>query len=173
MGSHPYFYFTPYQSDIGAALQELRREEFEAGRYDPALRMSDLGDDGPTYMFEFEFPPTAQSVAPGARHATIGEALDAAAESGTGSILDIVGVSKRPQWFHASPLPGKTLDKLFGTERPSRKRLEAVLFGEDAPAEVNVDDLFWDPIERGQARYIVTYEGGVPDQIFFLGFSVD
>ena len=99
--------------------------------------------------------------------------MDAAGESGTGSILDIFGITKRPQWFHASPLPGKTLDKLFGTDKPSRERLEAVLFGEDAPAGVNVDDLFFDPIERGQARYIVTYEDGVPDQIFFLGFSVD
>ena len=53
MGASPYFYFTPYQDDIHAALQALREKEFEAGRYDPAMQMA----EPPSYMFLFAFPP--------------------------------------------------------------------------------------------------------------------
>jgi hypothetical protein len=31
MGAHPYWYFTEYDLNIEAALQKLRRREFEAG----------------------------------------------------------------------------------------------------------------------------------------------
>ena len=37
MGGHPWFYFVAYQSDINIALQNLRRREFEAGRYNPVM----------------------------------------------------------------------------------------------------------------------------------------
>ena len=39
MGSNPYYYFTEYQTDIGDALHKLRKDEFEAGRYDPNLSL--------------------------------------------------------------------------------------------------------------------------------------
>ena len=51
VGAHPYFYFTPYQKDIHAALQALREREFKAGRYDPAMQMT----DPPSYMFQMRF----------------------------------------------------------------------------------------------------------------------
>jgi hypothetical protein len=37
MGTEPYWYFVEYQSDIDGALQELRKREFEAGRYNPVM----------------------------------------------------------------------------------------------------------------------------------------
>jgi hypothetical protein len=73
MGANPYFYFTPYQKDIQAALEALREQEFKAGRYSPAMSMA----DPPSYMFAFKFPPDDTSPAPGARHNSIGEAIDA------------------------------------------------------------------------------------------------
>jgi hypothetical protein len=32
---------------------------------------------------------------------------------------------------------------------------------------------FWDEVPRGQAIYIVLYEGDVPTELFFLGYSFD
>jgi hypothetical protein len=37
--------------------------------------------------------------------------------------------------------------------------------------ESNMD--FFDPIERGQAIYIVVYREGKPDELFFAGYSFD
>lgn len=69
MGGHPWFYFVAYQSDINSALQELRRREFGAGRYNPVMWMP-------------PFPVEGNSPSPGARHASIEEAMEAAAPQG-------------------------------------------------------------------------------------------
>ena len=34
------------------------------------------------------------------------------------------------------------------------------------------DDL-WEDLERGQARYVILYEGDEPKRIFFAGYSFD
>src|SRR5258707_6033234 len=113
MGANPYFYFTPYQKDIQAALEGLRDQEFKAGRYDPAMSMV----DPPSYMFAFNFPPDDMSPAPGAQHNSINEAIDAGAESGsgTGSILDIMRITNEPDYSAACALSTDELIKLFGT----------------------------------------------------------
>jgi hypothetical protein len=58
MGGEPWFYFVPYQADINNALQELRRSEFKAGRYNPV----------PPFL---DFPINAGAPEPGAQHASI------------------------------------------------------------------------------------------------------
>ncbi len=70
MGGHPWFYFVEYQTDINGALQALRRREFEAGRYNPAMWMP-------------PFPVEADTSAPGAQHASREEAMEAADADGT------------------------------------------------------------------------------------------
>src|ERR1700727_2101680 len=70
MGGHSYYYFIEYQPDIEAALQDLRQREFEAGRYNPAQPFP-------------RFPIRADSPAPGAKHESIYEAIEDAAEDGT------------------------------------------------------------------------------------------
>ncbi|NJO19365.1 MAG: hypothetical protein HC838_03805 [Spirulinaceae cyanobacterium RM2_2_10] len=60
VGAHPYYYFTGYREDVNDALQALRKAEFAAGRYDPAMQAYD-----DSYMFEFQFPPDIDSVAQG------------------------------------------------------------------------------------------------------------
>lgn len=174
MGSHPYFYFTHYQSDVNSALQALRQQEFSAGRYDPAMNMHDSS----MWMFLFNFPPNDQSISPGARHTSIEAALDAAEESGTGSILDIQKVSDSPEFLASWALSAEETLALFGTDQPTRQMVEDIIIagGElDHWEETGYDiwDEFWDTIGRGESRYILLYENDQPSEIFFIGYSVD
>ena len=85
MGAHPYWYFTAYEADLNAALAKLRRREFEAGRYNPVVPV-------------IAFPIGPASRSPGAKHRSIDEAREAAAEDGTRSILDIDRVGDEPDF---------------------------------------------------------------------------
>jgi hypothetical protein len=169
MGSSPYMYFTPYQRDIQAALEALRVREFEAGRYDPAMEAA----DPPAYMFEFSFPLDESVPSPGAQHASIDEAMDAAMESGTRSILDISQITSQPDFSAACPLDADDLTTLFGTTEPTRAIIERVLVQGERAFDGDPYELFWDQIERGQARYIIAYDGAKPSEIFFAGMSWD
>jgi hypothetical protein len=147
MGGHAWFYEVEYEEDVNAALQKLRRREFQAGRYYPAM------------MFP-PFPVRADSPAPGARHASIEAALTAAHETGSRSILDMACVASGRNYCTVSPLSKEQLLYFFGTDKPT---------GEMARKK---DELFeW--LERGQGVYIVLYEGDEPSGIFFAGYSFD
>jgi hypothetical protein len=169
MGANPYCYFTPYQDDVQAALTALREREFKDGRYDPAMETA----DPPAYMFEFSFPLDDSVPTPGAQHASIDEALDAAAESGTGSILDLYRISNEPDGSAASPLSDDDLVGLFGTTEPTREVVDSVLIKGEAKFERDPFEDFWDQIERGQGRYIIVFAGSAPREIFFAGYSWD
>jgi hypothetical protein len=147
MGGEPWFYFVDYQPNVDLALQELRKREFAAGRYNPVVRF-------PAY------PVTTSSPAPGAKHASIEDALEAADADGTRSVLDMERVAQKPGYGVVAALPPARLVELFGTERPSR-----------ATIEENMD--FFDEIERGQGIYIVAYANEQPSEIFFAGYSYD
>ena len=146
MGAHPYWYFTRYDPDVDAALQALRRREFEAGRYNPATRFIDFSVD----------PPRPS---PGAQHPSIEHAREAADADGTRSILDIDTVGASPDFGVAAPLGDAALEELYGTTEPTRAMVE------------NMD--FFEPIERGQAVYIILYKDGRPDELLFAGYSYD
>jgi len=148
VGGHPWFYFVEYEPDIDAALQKLRRREFEAGRYNPAV-------DFP------EFPLTADSPAPGAQHGSIEEAIEDADADGTRSILDMERVAEEPDFNAVTPMPRETLLELFGTDRPTREMID------------ESDELFELMDERGQGVYVIVYEGERPSEIFFAGYSFD
>lgn len=147
MGGHPWFYWLPYQPDINLALHSLRQREFAAGRYNPVIPFP-------------KFPLTATAPAPGAKHSSIEQALEAADESGTRSILDMKGIGSNPGYSMVAPFPPHRLIELFGTERPSRSMLEA-----------NMD--FLCDIERGHGVYIIAYADNRPEQILFAGYSYD
>ena len=147
MGAEPWFYFVPYQSDINRALQDLRRREFEAGRYNPVIWMP-------------PFPVDSNSPAPGAQHATIQEAMEEADADGTRSILDIERISDTPDDGAVVALPTEELIDLFGTDKPTREMIE------------DNDDLF-EMLERGQGVYVVAYQDDEPSQIYFAGYSYD
>lgn len=84
MGGHPYWYFVPYESDVQHALDALRDREFKAGRYNRVIRFLEFG--GANFLKQ----------KPGAKHRDLDAAVEAAAEDGTRSILDISRVGQSP-----------------------------------------------------------------------------
>ena len=132
MGAEPYQYTVPYEPDIQAALDKLRRRVFESKKFNGAALD----------------PPTPEA------------ALALTGADGTRSILDISRVSDDPDYFCAAPLCAEELERYFGTQKPT----------EDLVRES--DDL-WEDLERGQARYVILYEGDDPNGIFFAGYSFD
>jgi hypothetical protein len=147
MGAHPYFYFVEHQGDVDAALQELRQREFDAGRYNPVEPFLD-------------FPLGPDSPAPGAKHESIEEAMEAADADGTRSILDIEAIGEEPNFGTAVPLREDELEQYFGTTQPTH----------DMVAD-NMD--FLEDIERGHCIYITVYKEGKPSELFFAGYSFD
>lgn len=172
MGGHPYWYYTPYQTDINTTLQVLRQQEFAAGRYNPVISF-------------LEFPITADSPSPGAQHSSIEDALEASDADGTRSILDLWQISTIPyaEAMEAStqdgmdllctsfPLSADELICLFGTEQPTHALVESRLLASDQTDDA-VDD-FWESIDRGTGRHIILYENENPVEIFFIGYSFD
>jgi hypothetical protein len=144
MGGHAWFYFVPYQPEIDKALHALRRREFEAGRYNPAVR----------------FPMGPNVASPGAQHASIEKALEASDADGTRSILDMERIGQSPDYGVVVPLPLEQLLELYDTQHPTREMIEQ-----------NME--FLEDIERGQGVYIIVYKDGNPSEIFFAGFSYD
>ena len=149
MGGHFYYYFVPYQEDVNAALQALRKQEFEAGRYNPALPFP--FDDWPSQTF---------GAARGSRHAFIESALEAAEADCTRSILDLERVGTRADCGIVVQLSSDKLDDLYGTARPTHQMITK-----------NMD--FFEEIERGQGIYIVVYKDDRPAELFFAGISYD
>jgi hypothetical protein len=172
MGAHPYWYFTKYQTNIATTLNELRQREFEAGRYHPVISFPD-------------FPITADSPAPGSQHSSIEEAMEAAAEDGTRSILDMFQISDVPYsealdtseqdgmelFCMTFPLSSDELTQLFGTNKPSHDVVDAVLVSSQQNEDAG--DEFWESIDRGTGRHILIYDNDEPVEIFFVGYSFD
>ena len=94
------------------------------------------------------YPPTPEA------------ALELTGADGTRSILDISRISDHPDYFLAAPLSAEELERFFGTEKPTE-------------VMVRESDDLWEDLERGQARYVILYEGDEPKQIFFAGYSFD
>jgi hypothetical protein len=96
MGAEPWSCFTKHDSNLQRALDRLRDEEFQAGRYRYA-------EENPS---------------------SIDEALEIADADGTASILDIAHISTRPDFGCAAPFTPAELKLYFGTDRPSRDDIE-------------------------------------------------
>jgi hypothetical protein len=69
------------------------------------------------------------------------------------------------------PLSTDELTRLFGTDRPTHDVVEAVLVSFEQNEEDG--DQFWESIDRGTGRHIIVYEGDMPVEIFFSGYSFD
>lgn len=147
MGAEPYWYYEKFTGDLEVTLENLRQREFKAGRYNPATPF-------------LEFPPGPNSPSPGAQHDSIQDAMEDAAEDGTRSILDLMGIADEPDFCVAGRLPDDELLRLYGTTQPTRAMIDANL-------------PFSDEMERGQGIYIIVYRNGAPDEVFFAGYSFD
>jgi len=124
MGAEPWNCFTKYDSNVQRALDNLREEEFAAGRY----------------RYAEEEP------------SSIEEALEIADADGTASILDIMQISDRPDFCCAAPFSAEELQRYFGTDRPTRAHVEkadeywediergharyAILYADGKPTEI-------------------------------------
>ena len=147
MGGHFYWYVVDYQPDVGAALDALRRREFAAGRYNPAMPFP-------------PFPVTSTTPAPGPKHRSIDAALEASDADGTRSILDLDHIASRPDYGAVTRLSDAILTDLYGTTRPTREMVEP-------------DCAFAEDLERGKGVYIVLYQGESPSELLFAGYSFD
>ena len=182
MGSSEWGYFAPYQADVGRALEQLRQEVFESGRYyreevdqsepeptyeqmvDLAGDLSDMWPEDQVAFLQGLLDDNRETYARARIPVTdIDSLLTAQADSGTHSIIDISsGISATPRNDTAFPIDPGELMAHFGTLQPSRQQVE-VWLGEGHGSGV----------ARNTAVYFVLYEDGRPSEIFFEGASGD
>lgn len=148
MAGEAWCYVVPFQADVNQALQDLRRREFDAGRYNPVQPFP-------------EFPVDIGKPGPGAQHASIEEALEASDMDGTRSILDMTGISATPEPGMVTELPADVAEELFGGGHPTAAMVEDVLA------------VLGQLVDRGQGVYVVLYQGDSPSEILFAGVSWD
>ncbi|NDJ75059.1 MAG: hypothetical protein GYB65_02275 [Chloroflexi bacterium] len=166
MGATGWSYFVPYQADINAALQALRQDVFESGKYFHLSDIVPFADDimnimpeGFADMLQQDAEELGLDDLP--EPTTIEELLELNAESGTHSILDIEGISATPGFASAAPLSVDQLLELFGTEQPNHAQVEA-----------KIHDIY-DLRERWQGTYVIVYKDREPEEILFVGYSGD
>lgn len=175
MGASDWKYFVPYETDTNAALQKLRQQVFERGEY---LKV-DYGDDWRNMtedeaieaFFDESDPELSEIVIDDWRaikeltEPTSPESLlEWNRESGTHSIIDIYrGVSEQPQSGTISPLTSEQLKTFFGTLKPNHEMVANWLTSFDI-TEIR---------DRWDGVYITIYDGDIPTEYCFAGFSGD
>jgi|SRR5579871_5638323 len=137
MGASAWDYWIDYTPNVSAALEALRSRVFESGDY---------------YSHLSENP------------SSIEELVEALAEEGTHSILDIDHVSECFEYGAVWPLSGEELSMVFGTDMPTVKDVET------AQAADKLDSLV---PTGGTGRYLTTYRDDQPDKLFFFGATGD
>jgi hypothetical protein len=107
-----------------AALKARREQEFRAGGYDPAMQKATRFG-----MLCLPFPPDANSPAPGAVHARLGDVFFNAEmnASGTRSILDLFRVTSSRGICAASPFTHDQLTACSARPGQSGKKSKARL----------------------------------------------
>ncbi len=172
VGATQWSYRTPFLPDIGAALQRLRWQVYRQGDYhrqepDPSLRLTEAqfratlpgnGDDGDIGAFLLEEWRKARSRPPVTDPDSL---LAAQPDTGTHSIIDMMAVSATPDYNTVSPLRNDQLVEVFGTTTPTADQVEAL------PDRVLALRCRWHGV------YVVSFDGAVPAEIHFLGFSGD
>ena len=150
MGASGWRYVVPYQEDLAAALDALRRQVFADGDFispsedgypEPASVEDLLLDEYGYFMWT----------------------------NGTHSILDVIEV-----------VPAEDTDQQPGTVRPFTPDETRQVFGTVEPGHADydrlADDLLFEKIglpERWTARAVTLWADGKPAQIAFWGYSGD
>jgi hypothetical protein len=166
MGASGWQYFVPYQSDIKKALNELREQVFQSGKYykrAPFWQYTEESeyDDAPDEDARQELIQWLRRMKAMKEPTTIEELFQWNEEDGTHSILDVKDVSDAPDFGTISPLSPEELISLFGTSEPTK-----------AMVEQKADEIMG-LRERWQGTYVILYEDGLPNEIFITGFSGD
>src|ERR1043166_202063 len=157
MGATGWNYFAPYQADVEAALQKLRADVFERGEYGqtqgiPSEVLATMPPEVREAMQKLRDLETQRLGGPSREFGSIDELLEAAAEDGTNSILDIQHTSSSPDFGAAWPARADVVQRVFGSECPSRAQVE-VHAGKISEAQ---------ELERWQAVYVLVYDQGSP-----------
>jgi len=98
---------------------------------------------------------------PGANPSSIDELFtNYVEEGGTHSILDIFMTSKKISMGLTCPLMEGDLTGILGTNQPTKEMLK------------NEQEIY-NFIDRGESVYVISYNNGLPDEIFFFGYSFD
>ena len=83
----------------------------------------------------------------GKKPVSIVAAMEEVAEEGTGSLLDIMRVSKIPELCSVCSVSAKERKDFFGTEHPDGSEIAGAM-------------AFWESFDRGMARAVTLYEQG-------------
>ena len=145
MGAQPWYYFVPYNPDPTKALNALREREFKAGRYYPVLRTLDFH---------------ASPFGPGAGHSSIEQAVRAAGETGTRSIMDMTAIDTNHRPGILVELSSIRLVQLYGSTIPTHEMVVS-----------NMD--FFSDLDRGQGVFFTVFAEDKPTELFFAGYSYD
>ncbi|MEO6810378.1 MAG: hypothetical protein ABI353_14780 [Isosphaeraceae bacterium] len=194
MGANFWSHIVPYQIDMDKVLEDLQHDIFLRGVYQkPGIDLSllddmdffDVDEDARELMIaEYTLGPLREPVrrfglaglrawlesldeAPGIQTREELEALQCLSWDGTGSILDIGGVSQEPRNGAIFPLSRELLLKSFGTDHPTRDMLPIWRQRWD---QAMMEPL---PYERGQGIYFVLYQDGRPSEIYIEGATGD
>ncbi len=150
MGASGWEYVVPYQDDLAAALDALRRQVFAAGNY---MSPADYG-----------YP------APGSVDDIVQETYwEFMGTCGTHSIIDVLNVAPVDDTEQHSgtirPLTGAEYEALFGAASPSRAQYNAV----------SNTAMLYDFVTGGRwtGRSAVLWTAGEPSEIAFWGYSGD
>ena len=166
MGASGWQYFVLYQSDIQKALDELRAQVFQSGKYyigEPVWQNMDESeyDEYPEEDMREELKEWLRRMKSMKEPVTIEDLLEWNGEEGTHSILDIKSISVEPDFGTISSLSPEELISAFGTHKPTKTMVQQ-----------KADELM-DLRERWQGTYVVVYKDGLPDEIYITGFSGD
>ena len=155
MGASGWEYVVPYQQDLGAALDSLRREVFAAGEF---VKPSSYGD-----VFDLPEPGSVDDLTEQEQY------WEFMGTSGTHSIIDVLSVI--PAGFDRDD---------FGTIRPLSEAECAELFGAAQPGRTDYESLAGTERMHGYVtggrwtgRAAVLWENGAPAEIVFWGYSGD
>ena len=187
MGGEPWGGFVPYQPDITKALHALQDEVFQRGEYDKPYADISFLDDFDFFSITDEereelMPQyTLTALRQPLRRVGIGglrqwlkdlnaasevhtreelDALTCLSTDGPRSVFDMNEISADPTGGAAVLLPPSELLRLYGTDRPTRERVEQ-------------NSGYYDNIRRGHGIYIIVYEEDSPSEIYFAGYSYD
>lgn len=166
MGASGWQYFVPYQSDIKKALNDLREQVFQSGKYykrEPSWQYTDESeyDDAPDEDVRQELLEWLRTMKAMKEPTTIEELFLWNGEDGTHSILDIKDVSDMPDFGTISPLSQEELMLFFGTHKPTKAMVE------QKAMEIMQLHKSW------QGTYVIVYKDRLPNEIFITGFSGD
>lgn len=181
MGASGWEHFVPYQQDIAMAFRELQHREYQQhyeGRVSRSQTIAELRAqiDDPDFTSVYSDPEDQESVRetinehiqrlealplPTNIDEQIVELRSVSMEEGTGSILDMDGISGHEEYFKIAPISTSELVRIFGTDKPNH----------DMVVAKSIEVMRLRRSQKGS--YLIIYKDDQADEIYFCGFSGD